>query len=404
MLPRSYSNAVVALLLRDPFYAHVLSEFVPVITTSIPTAAVRADTPPRLLINPDFFDSLEPKHRLGVLKHEVLHVLMEHFARGANKEHTRFNLASDVAVNELIPGDELPPGAATVESVEPSYKFFSGGKSLPRKAAAEVYYELFDVFPKIYVACGASGESDGGQGGGQQGDQGDKQDNNSGYGLDGVKARPIDEHIYESDPARAELAKEIIKDIVQRAVKTCGRVPGELESVITALTKPVINWRRVLMRFLSGRGKMLPQSTYLRESKRFDGFPGRRKSVGMEALVAIDTSGSMSDEQLSEVLSNLLAIKKISGTKIWVTWGDMKKVGGPLPIERVGKKIKLGGRGGTDLCWPFKLADEMRLPVLVYFTDGYGPAPDTAHQRTLWVLTRDGRQPAQFGDVVVMQK
>ncbi|MBC7345785.1 MAG: hypothetical protein H5U03_10275 [Clostridia bacterium] len=124
----------------------------------------------------------------------------------------------------------------------------------------------------------------------------------------------------------------------------------------------------------------------------------------MEALVAIDTSGSMTDDQLSEVLSNLLAIKKISGTKIWVVWGDMRKVGGPVPIERVGKQIKLGGRGGTDLCWPFKLADEMRLPIMVYFTDGYGPAPPTAHQRTLWVLTKDGQRPAKFGDVVVMSK
>jgi len=157
---------------------------------------------------------------------------------------------------------------------------------------------------------------------------------------------------------------------------------------------------------------MLAAPTYTRESRRFENFPGRRKQVGLEALAAIDTSGSMSDEDLAIILGQLLQIKKVSGTKIWIVWGDTKQAGGPIPIEKLRQKINFTGRGGTDLCWPFELADKMRLPLVVYFTDGYGPAPVAVNQRVLWVLTKDSNLPwvsdnysskVTYGEVVRME-
>lgn len=383
---------MVALILDSPFYAHILSEMQPVITDKVSVAAVQPRMPMRLFINARAFDRLAHKHRMGVLKHEVLHLVMEHFIRGYDRDHMLFNLAGDLAVNELIEADQLPPSAVTVPSI-------SGllGIRLPRKAAAEVYYDILKRHSVRATVMVNSTDS--------------SYDSSSMPGVDiqveveGKRGtyRQYDDHTGSGDLGGAvarELMCELVRQVVDRAVKSCGIIPAGLEVYLQAIQERKVNWRRALSRFLLGRGYMLTVPTYLREAKRYDSYPGRRKQVGMQALVAIDTSSSMGDRTLAEILGHLLQIKKISGTKIWVTWGDVQLEGGPMSIEKVGKRVRLKGRGGTDLCWPFMVADRMKIPVVVYFTDGYGQAPQRVKQKVMWVLTKDSKRPAEYGFVV----
>jgi predicted metal-dependent peptidase len=57
--------------------------------------------------------------------------------------------------------------------------------------------------------------------------------------------------------------------------------------------------------------------------------------------------------------------------------------------------------GGTDFRPVFALADSLRIPLLIIFTDGDGPAPEISNQKTLWVLTPGGTRPSLFGESVV---
>jgi len=386
VLSRAFGNAVISLMLSEPFYAHVISELQLVASASVPVAGVTPDIPVKLLINIDAFDRLAPVHRVGVLKHEVLHMVMEHFMRRDSRDPELFNVAADLAVNELIDKSQLPPDVVTVSSLLSRF-----GITLPSRAAAEVYYDIlcrsgFSVQPKYDLSSQVSS--------GVRIYHGDKSTDYAQPGAPGSTGYSADTTV------PGELARELICQLIDRAVKTCGKLPAGLEEYISTMQQVKVNWRRILARFLLGRGRTVALPTYTREHRRYDDYPGRRKKVGLEALVAIDTSGSMSSEQLSDILAHLLQIKKISGTRIWVTWGDTKCEGGPLPIEKVGSGIKLKGRGGTDLCWPFGVADRMRVPLLVYFTDGYGPAPQQAQQKVVWVLTRNGRKPADYGFVL----
>lgn len=383
-------EALVSLILKEPFYAHVISQMQQVEDSSIPTMGVSLTYPIRLFYSPHYLESLSLQHLRGVLRHEVLHLVMEHPLRAADKHLQLFNAAADLAANELLNYDELPDGVLTVNGMSKVL-----GINLPRRASAETYYALLEQNSAVMnIVFG----SNGGQAGGNN------EHNNSGYGGLDREFRPLDEHIFGGlSPVEMELAREAIREIVASAQKTCGTIPGELQSFITALQERQVNWRRVLMRFLLGRGRMVAQPTYTRESRRFEGYPGKRKRIGLEALAAIDTSGSITDDDLSQILGELLQIKKISGTKIHVVWGDTRLAGGPLPIEKVTGQIKMCGRGGTDLRWPFELATKMRLPLVVYFTDGYGPVPSRVLQKTLWVITKNGKEPASYGESIVFR-
>lgn len=396
MISKAYGNALISLLLDEPFYAHILSELQPVVASNVPIAAIQLATPIRLLINSDNFDRLKPKHQIGILKHEVLHLVMEHFIRRGGRDPHLFNLAADLAIHELIKPEYLPPNVATVPSIE---QLLPPGVRLPRKAAAEVYYEILEKYAVKVEIVVSGGESGAGS---------------SGTGMrvrvtapDGsVVYDSIDDHsISETEDSIAkDIIKELVRQMVESAIKSCGSCPAGLEEYITAMRQTAVNWRRVLSRFLLGRGRMVNTPSYMRESKRYDNYPGRRKQIGMQALVAIDTSGSMTDSELADILAHLLQIKKISGTKIWVVWGDTQHEGGPILIDKVGNRIKIKGRGGTDLRWPFEIADKMRIPTLVYFTDGYGPAPEaaTVKQRVIWAITPNGTPPADYGYTLKM--
>ena len=427
---REFGDAMVSLLLEAPFYAHVVSDLQPVVSKSVPVAAVAMTVPIKLLINQETFSQFKVLHRVGVLQHEVLHLVMEHFIRRGGRNMGLWNLATDLAVNELIEKRYLPPNAVTVASLRDSL-----GIRLPPRASAEAYYDILEKHAvKVTVEvdmldgnsncpAGSQGQS---QGKGSADAQGQPQGSSSGGQQEqGGTARvrvtvqmpdgrsatyeQFDDHGQgegQEDSIAREIARELVRQIIERAVKNCGHVPGGLEEYVKALQQTRVNWRRILARFLAGRGKMLAQPTYLRESKRYDDYPGKRKQVGMEALVAIDTSGSMSDAELADILAHLQQIRKISGTKIWVVWGDTQREGGPVPLEKVGRAVKIKGRGGTDLRWPFEIADKMRLGTVVYFTDGYGPVPEAGKvkQRVLWVITPQGRPPADYGYTVKMEK
>ena len=73
----------------------------------------------------------------------------------------------------------------------------------------------------------------------------------------------------------------------------------------------------------------------------------------------------------------------------------------------VAADARLADGGGTDLCPPFEwlLASDETPAVMLYLTDGIGPAPERAPPwPVLWVLVPDGSPPAAWGEVVWMTR
>jgi predicted metal-dependent peptidase len=111
------SRAAFGLLLKEPFYAHVLAGMPREASGRTETAAVDWDgRQVRLIVNPDFFcGHLTAEERLAVLKHEVLHVVFHHLFRQGDRIPEIDNLAADLVVNQLVAPWPLPQGAVTLE-------------------------------------------------------------------------------------------------------------------------------------------------------------------------------------------------------------------------------------------------------------------------------------------------
>jgi predicted metal-dependent peptidase len=77
-------------------------------TDEIPTAAVSfANSKPDMMINPDFWDSLNKKGKLFVVCHECLHVILDHGSRNGRDKFPKasseqINVAQDIPINEMI--------------------------------------------------------------------------------------------------------------------------------------------------------------------------------------------------------------------------------------------------------------------------------------------------------------
>jgi len=116
-------RAVIALIREEPFFGHLLSGINRKVTNETESAAVSfRNGRPLLSINPDFFVSLPlDGHRSATIKHEVLHLLLNHAGRfdPALMNKQIFDLAADLVVNQLM-GEKwpLPPGAIKLDSFE----------------------------------------------------------------------------------------------------------------------------------------------------------------------------------------------------------------------------------------------------------------------------------------------
>lgn len=98
------------------FYATVSRHIRKRPTLDIPTAGVAYDEKRRevtLWFNPRFYKSLSDRRILGVNKHEIKHVVLRHITCRRRKPHGRWNLATDMAIDNLIYDDAvraLPTG------------------------------------------------------------------------------------------------------------------------------------------------------------------------------------------------------------------------------------------------------------------------------------------------------
>ena len=117
---------VYRLLEKEPFFAALSRTIEKRASTAIPTAGVRVDPDTaqfEMLYNPDFFDSLPEKQILGVLKHEMYHLIFEHVTsrKPEGVPHKKWNIAADLAINSHLQG-ELPdnccmPGVGPFEDL-----------------------------------------------------------------------------------------------------------------------------------------------------------------------------------------------------------------------------------------------------------------------------------------------
>lgn len=156
------------------------------------------------------------------------------------------------------------------------------------------------------------------------------------------------------------------------------------------INPPIFNWKAYFRRYLGFSNEAFVKKSLRKESKRFPQTAGIKIKFKQNILVAIDTSGSVSDEELYEFFSEIHHIYK-SGVGVTIMEFDCS-------LQRVypykGKwDGSISGRGGTCFEVPVTHYNEnkSKYTSAVIFTDGYAPIEQLKpHQRLMWVITSTG--------------
>lgn len=384
------------------------------ITDSIvPTACM--DKFGTITFNIDFCDSLKEKYQdkyhkklLFLLSHEISHFIFEHASRLEDRDSFLFNVACDFAINLLLH-----------YQFEGNNDYFIEGGCLDEKykeMTAEAIYELIkneDKFKreKIYIdVIFDEGEGEGGEGEGEGEDGEDEKDGN-GKGTVTVRDRRVP--LPNTEGKSKEQVSSEIKDHIMRAfteayavAKSQGKLPADFERAIAKILKPKVDWLRALRNKLRyGVSRMEKRDvTWTIPNRRFLGknfiFPSNIGPESPKVAYAVDTSGSMSQRDLEQAMSELEDIRKRFNAKVYVLDCDADVHGSgwispqePLPV--------LNGGGGTDFRPVFDHLAENRIKpdYCVFFTDGYGSfGDDEPSYPVLWIMTSDVKPP--FGETI----
>lgn len=185
-----------------------------------------------------------------------------------------------------------------------------------------------------------------------------------------------------------------------------GLTPLAAERVIKELKEVQTDWRTVLENFIQ---EEINDYSFSPPDRRFEDSPfflpdfNEKDERVEDILFMIDTSGSMSDEQITTAYSEIKgAIDQFDGKlKGWLGFFDAVVVK-PQEFENEDefKIIRPAGGGGTSFDIIFEyVQNEMRdkpPASIIILTDGYAPFPDEKEAMgipVLWIINNEDAQP-----------
>ena len=366
MVKDQLSKAVKTLILEEPFYGLFIVGLNKTYRKDIPTAGVSQNgIGVQLAINPDYFDALNADERKGLLKHEILHISFGHLlVRDLYNDKQLFNVAADLEINQYIRSNCLPEGGLTLESF-PELK-------LPVKAGTKEYYDILinakenSTSPSLDKLL-------------------DQMDGTSSYCHS-----TWDEFDNLPESEKKLIKKQIehqIKEVAQQTEKRRGNIPGELAELIHRLLNvepPKFNWKAYLKRFVGRSSVVYTKKLRRKYNKRYSDSPGLKIKTKNHVCVGVDTSGSVSTNELKEFMNEIHHMHK-TGHKITVVQCDTQI----NSIEEFNpkKNWEIKGRGGT--CFQ-PVTDHYNDPknkysAFICLTDGEAPDPDNCPKNALWV-------------------
>jgi predicted metal-dependent peptidase len=415
------SRCVNQLLLKEPFYAHILAGTVRKITEEVPTAAVGVNGKLlMLMVNEEFFlRSIRAlPERVAVLKHEVLHLVFRHLFREKFKEDPElYNIAADIVVNQYIGSPwKLPDDAVTLENF--SDLELESGRSV------EYYYErlknLSEQMDWNAPGNGKGEEESSKEGSGGKGNQPSSDPSGvppksaqslrelygkqrhsdhsfwvvKGFGDSCIaNGIPIEKNSIVG--IEQDLKRHLLDAFSRTPAKYYGNIPLDIMrqiEIIREEMKPAVDWKRTLRIFSGSKGRTQIQHTMKRISKRYGTRPGIRIKRLKRLAVIIDTSGSLDEPTLQQFFYEIHSISR-SGAQIHIIECDSEVKRGYDFKKK--PHIELLGGGGTDYDPAFtyiRTFKGMRFDGCILLTDGFAPEPQiNPGCPLLYVITPDGK-------------
>lgn len=371
--------------------------------------------------NPEYIQELRSEETQFVLAHEALHCALSHFARRQHRVKHRWDLACDYAINPILLEDGLtsPPGMIML-------------KEYVGMSAEEIYPLIDDNDMTETLDQHLYDKEDNPAEGGQDSsenplDNRDKQEQppenqrepetntnpQQGEGSQGKgQQQEFDEQAAGGEapppPLNQQEAEELSIQWQQRMAgaaqqaQQAGKLSGVMKRLVEELLQPRLPWRNLLAHYMTAVAR--DDYSYMRPSSRRGNpaiFP-TLKSQQINAAIALDVSGSVSDRELQDCLSEINAIKgQVRATVTLLACDSTIVEGFPVrfePWEEATLPHKMPGGGTTDFRPVFEwLQQQDQAPdILVYFTDAQGYFPQIPPNfPVIWLVK--GRSQVPWG-------
>lgn len=375
-----------SLVLDMPFYS-VVALMVPikyVVDLRIESAAAVTNVATdgsSIWLNPEWFMGLSARQRVGLLCHEVEHIVRLHSWRMKNRDPELWNIACDAIINNSIQsqGMELPEMSRAVASVM---------EWCSDMTEEQVYVKLLDNDPRPEKQPGD------GEGGGQ-GDEG--------WGND---LRPG-----EASGEAEMQAREMGRSAAAMA-KAVGKLPSHLQGLVDSINESRIDWRELMSAWMAELAALdytwaRPNRTWLTRGVR---LPGEQSEDSLGELgIVLDQSGSMSTPEVRQSFAEVCGmVARTNPRKVVVVYIDSEVAhvdvfDNPSAAE-IRSKAARRAWGGTDMVVGLDYLEKEypNIAGAVVMTDGDTPFGSPRSFPVMWAMTQSGKT-APWGTTVPVE-
>ena len=347
------------LLTNQPWYGHIAIGLTWTPTTNTKTIGVCiTDGKANCYYNPQFIENFTVEELYGIIIHELEHLIRLHCVRKSTRHMELWNWSCDLCCNGRLSNsrigyrDPITKKLTLPHTNKPQFKGIFIPETWPDTLSAEEYYNWLDIH------C-TSGDCT-------------KRLKNDGEQQD-------DHDVWGWSDASEETARQVVNKLVQEAnCKSQGRGPGHLSLVLAKLQKPKVRWRE-LLRSSIARSLGNTRKTYSRRSRRRDqfGIPGTSHRAASKISIILDTSGSISKQDLEQFFAEIEALTSRATVAV-LQWDDGFQGWTEHYRKGMWKTFKISGRGGTNMASAITYLEEHRqlgnITVIVTDAECHWPA------------------------------
>jgi predicted metal-dependent peptidase len=419
-------RARTRMVITLPFIASAVMMLDIIFDETVPTAETDGNY---IYANPQFVSSLSMRQTQWLLAHEALHCVLLHHTRVGSRDFKLWNIAADYVINlilhemkefEFIQGCLLDLAYIHM-ATEEVYNILN---AMQQQKKDELKQQHKDAGGFRKAKSGDNKKKEEKQSGTGDGDKEGKKasgkGNEAGKGKDttmgsGGKKSNSTEKAGAEITGQEEKWQIFSKQSMAIAEKMGGDYQGFgsscLKRLVEAIVEPVVPWTQYLWIFVDQISR--DEYNWNRINKRYVSqgyyFPSLYNEKLGFIVVVIDTSGSISKNDLEKFNSEINSIKGTYNCKVMVIYCDSKVNTEVVETFDEDEEVDLHpyGGGGTDFRPAFRYLEvtelEDQVKCLLYFTDGicssYPEVPP--EYPVLWVGTR--KFLPKFGEFVLME-
>lgn len=418
-----FAKALLNLRQLRPFYSAVYEAMRKVATNAVDSIGVSTNT---MMYNEDFIDKRDYNEFLFILLHEIAHISLMHVARCEKRDSDIWNWACDLYVNRLLAVEfNLEPGRMNEKVKMPTDGMYTDTLDINTETTEEIYEVLAEQAKNNgYFAAKSDANNIGqvktfhfeytGTLSGTKFEYDIKCEYTAG-GMNGNFNKDLMDNGQDQNQMVND-SKQILQEAKTRydmqsngQDTSAGNMAGGLLEQVTKLLKSRIDWRKLLRRYCiqyitKDSSYKVPDKRMYYQNAIYPGQYSDSEDVLKDVKVCIDTSGSISTEDLQYILGQVDSLMRTYKTKAEVLSWDTE-VEGSFELDSIKgtsnqKSYNLCGRGGTNPKCLFDYFNSNRCKVKPFvtliFTDGYfytdmnlTASDKRKYKNTIWIMTRN---------------